>query len=951
MTENGPEYWARIDELYYAALEQPEERRDAFLNAACRGDERLQGEVRSLLRFHGAEGVLDASPAEIALKLEAAIRESESGGPLPGDIISHYRIIEKLGAGGMGVVYRAEDLTLDRTVALKFLSPYAIEDPARTERLIREAKAAAALDHQNVCTVYEIGETDSGTFLAMALVDGERLSDRIAKQPLKLAEALDIGIQTSQGLQSAHAKGIVHRDIKSSNLMINRRGQVKIMDFGIAQLANQERLTQTLTIVGSPGYLSPEQAQGRKADARSDIWSLGVVLYETVTGRLPFEGGPPDALLHSIIHEAHEPVTALRAGLPVELDRILDKMLSKDPAERYQHLDDVLVDLRRLAKQHASGLLETSAKTGGRVAPRRLALWLAVSGALLLVVLTAFVFWRRPQPAASNWTGTRLVAPLGATAPRISPDGKTLAFRSVASPEDADQLTVMTLETGNWTVLTNDRTPGNVVPLDWSQDGTRIYYTRLGTPMGGVYSMPAIGGEERLIVPDAGAAQPLPDGSLLIARNGTGSLTLPQIVRYWPRDNRFQEFPAVVEAGDQLPLRVLPDGSRAVFIGELLGTGTAKLDPHLYLLEISTGTITQIPWNVSKLEAVNYWPLAVMPDGESLVTTVPNGDLHRLVAISLSPPYQVRPLLDLQHQVQGIDVGPDGSLYVDQITRPVEVVRFPDSGGEIEHLGGFSTVTIPLVSHVLHLPDDRTLAMGLVNGRHRLLVSAPGKEPVPFIETDEETWTPAILLGKDRLAFLIGNAGDQRIGIAALESGRILGSVPGIKVKSLFLFASPDGETLFYADPLNDPSHSIWSIPVAGGEPRAISNGVGVTMYPDGKNLLVTNYEPNGVGFKKVSVENGKTQQLTYRDQVRFAPLGAILNPRAIGRDGRILVLLDVNNGWRPGIFDPRNGTIRAIPIPFIGNIFYPAWTDDGRVIGAVWGWQSSMWRYKPTMP
>jgi len=210
---------------------------------------------------------------------------------MAGQTISHYKILEKVGEGGMGVVYKAEDTKLKRQVALKFLRTdiLDLEDEEHKERFLREAQAAA-LDHPNICTVYEIDEADGQTFLSMAYLEGETVKEKIKARPLKLEEALDIAIQTAQGLQAAHEKGIVHRDIKGANLMVTPRGQVKIMDFGLAQLAEQSRLTKTTTILGTPAYMSPEQALRRPTDRRTDIWSLEVVIHELVTGRLPFEG-------------------------------------------------------------------------------------------------------------------------------------------------------------------------------------------------------------------------------------------------------------------------------------------------------------------------------------------------------------------------------------------------------------------------------------------------------------------------------------------------------------------------------------------------------------------------------------------------------------------------------------------------------------------------------------
>ena len=272
-----------------------------------------------------------------------------------GRTISHYKILSELGRGGMGVVYKATDTKLERPVALKFLAAHAIEDPEHKARFVREAKAAARLDHQNICPIYEIDEVDGQMFLAMAYLEGQTLKDKIAERPLKLDEALDIAIQTAQGLQAAHQNEVVHRDIKPANLMVTPQGQVKIMDFGLAQLADRSRLTKTTTMLGTPAYMSPEQSQRLPTDRRTDIWSLGVVIYEMVTGRLPFEGERQEAILYAIGGEDPEPITALRVGVPTELDRIVGKAMSKDAGERYQHVEEMIVDLKGLSKTLASG--------------------------------------------------------------------------------------------------------------------------------------------------------------------------------------------------------------------------------------------------------------------------------------------------------------------------------------------------------------------------------------------------------------------------------------------------------------------------------------------------------------------------------------------------------------------------------------------------------------------
>ena len=256
----------------------------------------------------------------------------------------------------MGVVYEAEDTKLDRSVALKFLPNDLLGDEEVRRRFEREARAAAALSHANVCTVYEIDEADGKTFIAMAFLEGEPLDQRIARGPLKVEEALDISLQIAKGLEAAHSKGVVHRDIKPQNVMVDSQGQATIMDFGLAQLSGASRLTRADQSMGTTAYMSPEQTQGSGTDHRTDIWSLGVVIYEMVTGQLPFKGDYDKAVMYSILNEEPEPMTGLRTGVPVQLEQHVAKALAKRAEDRYQNPSDIIVDLRTLAAKMASGL-------------------------------------------------------------------------------------------------------------------------------------------------------------------------------------------------------------------------------------------------------------------------------------------------------------------------------------------------------------------------------------------------------------------------------------------------------------------------------------------------------------------------------------------------------------------------------------------------------------------
>src|SRR5688572_16819727 len=317
-----------------------------------------------------------------------------------GQRVSHFDILEQLGQGGMGVVYKARDVRLDRLVAMKFLPPHLLADADAEQRFLREAKAASALDHPNICTVYEIDETDDGrAFIAMAFLEGETLDRKIARGPLASDEAVRLAMQIARGLAAAHAHGIIHRDIKPGNIVVTGDGLVKIVDFGIATLAGAARVTATDTTAGTVAYLSPEQARGDAADPRTDIWSLGVVLFEMLTAELPFKGQHPQAVIFSILHDSPRP-PAKAPRIPVALARIVRKALAKDPARRYQIMQELLADLTPLAAgetQTAVVHLEPRAgrwrwRPGSRRGP------LVAAAVALAVIATLLAVWRFRRP-------------------------------------------------------------------------------------------------------------------------------------------------------------------------------------------------------------------------------------------------------------------------------------------------------------------------------------------------------------------------------------------------------------------------------------------------------------------------------------------------------------------------------------------------------------------------
>jgi hypothetical protein len=453
----------------------------------------------------------------------------------PGDILGHYRIEEKLGAGGMGEVYKAFDTKLNRPVAIKVLPKIFVSDKERRGRFIREAKAASALDHPNIIAIHDVAEIDGVHFIVMQYVVGKTLNERIRGEGLELSECMDYGIQIADGLARAHKAGIVHRDLKPDNVMVTEEGLVKLLDFGLAKLSEPEPeeapeaetrdqeapLTQEGHILGTAAYMSPEQAQGRAVDTRSDIFSFGSVLYEMVSGRRAFGGDNVVSIMASIVRDEPERISVVLPSLPADLDRLITRALQKDPERRFQSMADIRVELVEVKEALDSGKFVTAEEALARREEPKPKGWIWAAAGLVLVGLVAgaWLYFRGAEPELPPWETKPLTSLPGLERqPAFSPDGNQIAFLwdggELGAPFD---LYVKLIGAGDPLRLTTSEEP-EAAPT-WSPDGRRIAFLREDDEGQGIFWVSALGGSERRLG-STKAAEPRglswsPDGKFL----------------------------------------------------------------------------------------------------------------------------------------------------------------------------------------------------------------------------------------------------------------------------------------------------------------------------------------------------------------------------------------------------------------------------------------------------
>jgi sugar lactone lactonase YvrE len=872
----------------------------------------------------------------------------------PGTRLGYYEITAPLGAGGMGEVYKARDTRLGREVAIKALPDGFANSDDALARFQREAQILGSLNHSNIAAIYELEEHNGARYLVLEYVPGVTLAERLRRGPLSVEESLEISEQIAEALEAAHEKGIVHRDLKPANIKITPDGKVKVLDFGLAKDVAADRSgvqdalnSPTLTaaspaytragvILGTAAYMSPEQARGKPVDKRADIWAFGCILFECLTGKMAFGGETVTDVLAAVVKSEPE-WRALPDEAGPRVHDLLRRCLQKDPRSRLRDSGDA----RILISEALSGNAEIAASAalgafaGAQTVRRPWPILAAACLGALMLGLIAGIWWRGRSEPSGVWVGAYLGGPELATMPRPSPDGHLLAF--VASDNDGVmQVWVMNPESGNRVMLTHRRDIGFVSVCSWSADGSRIFYDRYYDQFKGIYSVPALGGDEQIILETGGIPEALPDGSLLITQiNSQHEL---QLYRYWPDSGKSQVLPVILPSASLygwVTVRAFADGRHAIVFGIAAEQRTAEAQPHFYVVDLETSKLHMLDADYGDLAiGGGVPPAAVTPDGKTAIFGSTHGSLTQVMSVPIDGHAPAQQLFTVTGYVQSLSVGADGGIYLDQSERPMEIVRFAPEGGRVEHI---ASVTKPVGDFFAALPDGRAVWAEYSAGHRRLMIGASRKDPTSFLNTNEETSGPLTAVGPDAVAFVLDAEAHPTIGVAALTNGRIARRIPFDKGHIDQMASSPDGKTLYVA-----ASGSIWAV-TENGEARRQSAGNYVSAEPGGQSLLVEIREAPNTKLVRFPLNGGPEQEIS-----AVSPLGLAygIDNESV-RNGRLLAPESSPTWyWPPAIFDLANGKSVRIPIDYVSDFHHMSWTPDGKVMACALAWRSNMWKF-----
>jgi len=819
-----------------------------------------------------------------------------------GQAVSHYRILRKIGGGGMGVVYEAEDLKLGRRVALKFLPEELANEPQALSRFQREAKAASSLNHPNICTIHEIDEAGGRAFIAMELLEGQTLRQLISAKPLEIEVVVDLSIQIADALDAAHSKGIIHRDIKPANIFVTNRVQAKVLDFGLAKLLVRVRpstdangttieaephLTSPATVAGTVAYMSPEQIRGKELDTRTDLFSFGAVLYEMCTGRLPFRGDTTGAMFDSILNRA--PVSAVRLNPDVSpnLEEIINKALEKDRDMRYQHASEIRTDLKRLKHYSERGRLASVARSKVRFG---LAPWLLVtSGALLLLAAVVSLRWFfRPHQLEKSAESQLIVAPLTASlgyegAASFSPDGNQVAFSRAGEKQDNLDIYVKLIGTGGPPLrLTTD--PAIDYGPAWSWDGRFIAFVRVPAfdeEKAAVLVIPALGGPERKVAEVFISPYTClslawsPDGnSLVIGDRDTPKepVALFQVAIDTGEKRRLTSPPSQAR-GDGCPA-FSPDGRTLAF------NRTIDFRADLYLLPVSDGLKTvgeAKPISVGNLSA--YGPAWTEDGGEIVFWSGPNQFGLWRISVSGSAGRSAQPqrlealgenaveaaISRRGHRLAYVNVFPSYP-NIWRIAAPRGPrARDAKSTGSVDRATRFISSTRADFAPQFSSDGKRIAFMSSRSGNWEIWVcNSDGSNPIQLTSfrgpmVTNPRWSP----DGERIAFDSNAEGEYDVWVSGASGGKPerMTTDPANDGNPSW---SRDGQWIYF-DSARTGEKQVWKIPANGGEAIQVTwdGGFAPLESPDAKFIYYTKDLADS-GLWRVPVEGGQATKLLH---------------------------------------------------------------------------------------
>ncbi len=818
MSEQSPsDPYSRAAEVFLRAVDRPEYEREDLLRESCAGDPALRARVDELLAHDEGGTLIEGEEHDVIDGFE--IPET-----LSGSVVMRYRIDERIGEGGMSVVYRAEDIALQRPVALKFLSPGLLHSAEARERFLREARTAAAIDHPNVCPVYEISADRERPFIAMAFLEGQTVADRLRSGPMDVGAAVEVATQACRGLAAAHAKGIVHRDIKPSNLMLVRPVTgtslelVKILDFGIASYDREHTLTQPGASLGTVSYMSPEQVASEKVDERTDLWSLGVTLYEMLAGRPAFQRATLRELAAAIAGAQPPALDSIRDDAPPGLLRVLDKLLQKDPSDRYASAAETVAALETANLDDQP--VTDEPRSGVR--SRKLAASWAVAG-ILVAAIAAYGSWiysenRLPKRTEALVPQALTSYPGQEAYPMLSPDGKSLAFTWTGPEGKGSDVYVQPIGTYEPIQLTNqlhrDESPV------WSPDGALIAFLRNFGGYQEVRLVPSSGGPETLLTTVRGAVTSpaldwSPSGDLLAVATQNGVIGIRVAdpdrppIRYSLRGN-VGRYPRFDPSGERLAFVVDnldgPDEFRVVPVNGDNSAAVRLSSPEM----LAHAPAFQFAWSA---------------DGKRLIYSGYGEEPFRSIDIA------------------------NGSLEV--LPMPNRIARAPRIRGN--ELVYYSLVEWTTNVWAVDL-DSETARDGTLQAR-------------PLIQSSRRQYSPRFSSDSSSIVFTSDRSGSREIWTCDRDGGAVKKlTSSGTRQVGSPVF-SPDGSEVAFDGLIEDDAGDIYVLNREGGKPRRLTQSHADDILPswsaDGRWIYFASNRGGGYDVWKIPSEGGKPERVT----------------------------------------------------------------------------------------